>query len=579
MTPLSPDAARDAIERAWQHSTPPARNRISTPTYDDEGVAAYFQGRSWQGHDVESLRYHSVGLSFFTAEAFCYYLPAYMLAVLADVQAADVIYDGILFHLSPRQLGRTWADSYRARIAGFSDDQKQAIAAYLAWCRARYDDPTSQTENDEIGETIAYLLHGAAPIASSSTQRLLQLGGADGRAPQQVDRLRLSCTAVTDADLAGLAEFTSLRELDLGHTKLTDEGLAHLSRPAIAAALSGLGTLDLSSGKQYSAAGLRHVATLPRLAELQLPNADIDDAGLRALSPLALRQLNLVHCRRLTDAGWDALNVSELETLSMFGVDAPDALLSRLGAAGKLRVLECKSVSSAGLRALCQGHALGRLDIGVARALSEDAGVGLAALATLPALQRLGLNGLRCGAWPAGFPALTELTLLGGELSAEAAAGLARLPALGELGLFGERLAPEALRHLATLRALRRLSLWCDDLTDAQVLDLAGSPLQHLSVHKAPITSAAFARIRELTALTSLEIDRLAIDDGAMHLLSQAPRLQTLQLDAVPVGDAGLAALARCPALRSLRLSGTQATPAGITALRQAAPALSVVVV
>ena len=57
--------------------------------------------------------------------------------------------------------------------------------------------------------------------------------------------------------------FTSLRELDLGHTKLTDEGLAHLSRPAIAAALSGLGTLDLSSGKQYSAAGLRHVAADP----------------------------------------------------------------------------------------------------------------------------------------------------------------------------------------------------------------------------------------------------------------------------------------------------------------------------
>ena len=115
LTP-SPDDVRAAIRRAWHASKAPPE-RISEPTYDDEGVTDYFRGRTWEHHAVAALRYHEVGLSFFTVEAFCYYLPAYMLAVLEDLDAADVIYDGIVHHLSPTHLGRQWADSYRARMA------------------------------------------------------------------------------------------------------------------------------------------------------------------------------------------------------------------------------------------------------------------------------------------------------------------------------------------------------------------------------------------------------------------------------------------------------------------------------
>lgn len=572
MTILLPDDIRAAIHHAWQDSAPPPPDRISAPTYDDEGVAAYFCGRTWREHEVAALRYHSVGLSFFTAEAFCYYLPAYMLAVLADPEAADVIYDSILFHLSPEQLGKQWADSYRARIAGFTEEQKRAISAYLSFCGARCDDDSHSRR--EIDETIAYLAGGPARVADTPTARLLQLAGHGDRAAAEISRLSLSSTTVCDGDLAGLAAFPSLRELDLASTQLTDAGLAQLAAPAVAAALGSLQRLDLSGGTQLTAAGLGHLAALPRLAELKLSNTNLDDAGLAALAPLALQRLHLIHAHRLTDSGWRALDVSALEELAMFGVSAPDALLRRLGEVGKLRRLDCKSVSEAGLVSLCRNRALAHLEVSEAATIGA---AGLAALATLPALQRLQLGGLPCARWPAGFPALTELTLLDSELDAEGAAGLAQLPALAELGFFGVRLGAGALGQLARLRALRRFTLWCQGVGDDSLRELAGSPLQELSVHRAAVGNAALAVVEQLPELTELRLDGLAIDDQAMRHLSRAAKLRALQLDAVPVGDTGLAQLARCPALRTLQLSGTRATAEGIAALRLAAPRMEVV--
>lgn len=584
----APTAAdvRAAIHAAWRNSVRPPDNRVSAPTYDDEGVSAYFAGRPWQGHEVEALRYHSVGLSFFTAEAFCYYLAAYLLAVLEDLEAADTIYDGILFHLSPTQLGKQWADDYRTKIAGFTEEQKRAVVAYLAWCADRYEPGAPWRQ--EIEDTITYLTSGQVRAADSPAERLLALSGDMGPAAE-VRWLRLSHTTVTDEDLAGLEAFTSLRELDLGGAPISDAGLAQLSAPGVAAALAGLVKLDLSGGKQLSAEGLRHLAALRGLTELQLPNADLDDTGLRALAKLALRSLNLVHCKRLTEEGWRHLDVSALEELAMFGVVAPDGLLERLGAAGKLRELTCKSISETGAMALAGNPALVSLevseagDLGGAASAALTGGVAssagasvtaLEALARLPALRACKLGNLACTQWPPGWPALVELTLLSGELSAEAAAGLARLPALRELGCFGERLAAGALRQLARSSSLRKLDLWCEDLDDARLLELAGSGIEQLGVHRARIGNAALAVVGELPALAELQLDGLALDDEAMRLLARAPRLRTLQLEAMPIGDAGLLHLAACPALRTLRLSGTKVTPAGIAALERAAPEL-----
>lgn len=575
MPALSVEAIGAQIRAAWANAVRPPDKQICAPTYDDEGVGAYFAGRPWHGHDVKSLRWHSAGLSFFSAEGFCYYLPAYLMAVLEDIRAADVIYDSILFHLSPAQLGKQWADSYRARIAGFDEAQKRAIIAYLEWCRELHGEPDGR-EQGRLAETISYLETGEVRGAESAVDRLLELGGQRGRSPEDVTWLSLSHTKVRDRDLVGLAAFRDLRELDLGGAQLSDAGLAQLSTLEISTALAKLEKLDLSNGKQFSADGLVHLNALCNLAQLRLPNSELDDDKLAALDALALRSLDLTHSRNLTDRGWLTLEVRRLEELSMYGVDAPDALMARLGDAGVLRELTCNGVTEAGVIALAsraKAPALTALKLSKASSLGDPA---LAALAELPALADLQLGEVDARSWPGGFPALVEVTLLSGSLSAEAAGGLAELPVLAELSCFGERLAPGALAALSRSRSLRRLTLSSDALDDAGFLELAGSAVERLTVRASRLGDAALGVLAQLPRLEELHLTNLSIDDDGLAHLASATSLRALHLDGIPISNAGLRHLASCTALRTLRLAGTKVTSTGLAVLKRTLRSLEV---
>lgn len=575
MHAASDEELRAQIRAAWADAVRPSDEKICD-TYDDEGVVAYFAGRSWDGHDVRSLRYHSVGLSFFLPEAFCYYLPAYLLAVLEDANAADVVYDGILYHLEPSQLGMQWADSYRARIDGFDEAQKEALVGYLEWCRARFEQAGGRGYA-QIGDTITYLASGVVRSAETPVECLLQLGGERDQPPEEVTWLRLSHTTVADDDLAGLAAFRNLRELDLAGTSVSDAGLAHLSTLATSQALAKLTKLDLSNGTQFTAEGLVHLNALTALAELRLPNSELDDDKLAALDALALRSLNLVHCRALTDRGWAKLDVRRLEELSMYGVIGSDLLLTRLGEAGVIRKLTCGGVSRAGVIALATRAprpALADLNLSDAGALGGPDASALAALAALPALRELQLGEVDLQTWPAGFPALVELKLLSGNLAAAAAAGLAALPALVELSCYGETFAAGAIAALAASGSLRRLTLSSKDLEDAHLLELAGSAIERLAVQRGPLGDAAFAVLAQLPRLTDLRLTDLPLSDAAVPHLAAAPALRALHLDGVPITDDGLAHLASCPALQTLHLAGTKVTRRGLAALKQARPSL-----
>ncbi len=141
---------RAQIIAAWRDAIYPSDDNICTPTYDDEGVSAYFRGRTWEGHEIKALRQHEVGLTFFTPEAFAYYLAAYMLAVIDDASAADVISDGIVFNLSPSRR-QSKSDPYLARVACLSPAQRAAVIAYLEWY------PTTTSMRAHVDRAIEYL--------------------------------------------------------------------------------------------------------------------------------------------------------------------------------------------------------------------------------------------------------------------------------------------------------------------------------------------------------------------------------------------------------------------------------------
>jgi hypothetical protein len=123
------------IEAAFAETPSPGTDYddISATKYDDEGIVDYFRGTTWRGHRVQDLRHHEAALSFFTDKAFRYWLPAFMLAELESPVEADIIAEGIAFHL-------TEASGADARLREFAPEELKAIASFCDECAERYDD-------------------------------------------------------------------------------------------------------------------------------------------------------------------------------------------------------------------------------------------------------------------------------------------------------------------------------------------------------------------------------------------------------------------------------------------------------
>jgi hypothetical protein len=125
-------SVRDKIIAAFSLAPQPHAGNVSVPTYDDEETAAYFTGTPWQGHPTTDLHWHEASLSFFTPAAFRYYLPAFILAELDDPETADVIAEGILFHLTDGSR----SDELLHEMNG---EEREAVASFFEECARRYE--------------------------------------------------------------------------------------------------------------------------------------------------------------------------------------------------------------------------------------------------------------------------------------------------------------------------------------------------------------------------------------------------------------------------------------------------------
>jgi hypothetical protein len=117
---VGPSYVSKAISTAFPSRPPPSEREISDAG-DDEGLRTFFAGRSWQGIAPSELRYHEVGLSLLTDQAFAYYLPAYMLAELTDSHIMDTV---------PEHIAYAFAHGQRDP-AMFTELQRRAIAAFF----------------------------------------------------------------------------------------------------------------------------------------------------------------------------------------------------------------------------------------------------------------------------------------------------------------------------------------------------------------------------------------------------------------------------------------------------------------
>lgn len=164
---------------------------------------------------------------------------------------------------------------------------------------------------------------------------------ADGQLHiRDLPALRLVAAAyqpIGNRTLSELAKAPSLEELDLSHTRVTDEGLPHLED------LRHLRTLDLPV-TSISDAGLKHIGKLTSLEKLSLGATRISDAGLAHLENLnRLRELD-ISWTPVTDAGLARLqNLPALETVNVCETQVGDAALAGLAQRPSLRKVKASA--------------------------------------------------------------------------------------------------------------------------------------------------------------------------------------------------------------------------------------------
>ena len=166
---------------------------------EPEDEVGPFRGqRDWQALDPAWLDAHSTALSFFSVAGFRFFLPAYLLADLqGQLQIADPVFHlthglyeatvtlstpermirrqiGAAALVNPRRYGAmTFADLARYRLSAFTQEEAQALVAYLSYKRDT-DAPGSRQSEIEAALKTFWLERARHAPTAQRLQRHLE---------------------------------------------------------------------------------------------------------------------------------------------------------------------------------------------------------------------------------------------------------------------------------------------------------------------------------------------------------------------------------------------------------------------
>jgi Leucine-rich repeat (LRR) protein len=323
-------------------------------------------------------------------------------------------------------------------------------------------------------------------LGDISTLKIVQLEGAwaGHRAMTSLSRAkRLEALGLVDTNVGNFSlnqveGLSRLREVEWVGATFNDYSPLHLRDLPI--------ERFRCACSRFGDAGVRHLAYLPRLADLELSQGRFQARALEKLSDLAA-----------------------LERLVLMDVPLDEPDLAGLARLPRLRVLV---IGNASLVATAAPH-LGELTTLRELHLDLDGFGDLAApeLSTLTALEVLDL-----GAAP---------------LSDDAIAALAPLASLRVLLLHGSRVTNRGLQTIGGLAKLERLDLDHTDVVDAGIARISGlSSLRSLRLDHTLITDAALPSLAELESLQELDLSHTVVTDAGVATLAKLPALARLSL-------------------------------------------------
>jgi hypothetical protein len=309
--------------------------------------------------------------------------------------------------------------------------------------------------------------------------------------------------------------------------------------------------LWLAQSRRLTDDGLRHLARLPYLRDLDLSRCGFTERGLEIFRELKeLRTFHLHWHKGVSDAAFANLAFCDrLENVDLLGSSLGDGVLRALSGKGRLRHLKTGTeVTDAGLPLLHRLPVFKTWHGGAVRCslmsfdaepnhLLVDGPFTDEGIATLRGLE--GVFGLSFFWHSHAF-------------SADALTVLADLPNLAFLGCDGERCTDDAMRHIAGLPRLRMLLAQGTVAGDAGFSALSRSPsLEYVWGRECPNLSVrGFVALTSMPSLRGLAVSCRNVDDRSLSTLTRAAGLRELM--PMDVSDAGFRHVGRCENLERL---------------------------
>jgi hypothetical protein len=326
--------------------------------------------------------------------------------------------------------------------------------------------------------------------------------------------------------------------------QMTDAALGRLPR------LGFVTTLNLDGSTRITDEGLKHLARMPQLRDLNLSGWEsaITDRGLEVLRHLAeLRRFQMCWPQRVADAGAANLKFCEnLERVDLMGTQTGDGAISALAGKRHLRHFKAgQGVTAAGLSMLHQFPMFKTWQGGeTSYALMEFEAEPTYLLFPPACFTEQGLDRL------VGLDGLFALNIDGPvQMTAEGIAPLAQLPNLGWLGVDP---TDEAMRRIAAMPRLRMLMCQDTKAGDEGFEALSRSQtIEYIWGRKCySLTGRGFASLAAMPSLRGLSVSCKNVDTAALSTLPRFPSLRGLMPMDVP--DDGFRHVGRCEQLEDL---------------------------
>lgn len=377
---------------------------------------------------------------------------------------------------------------------------------------------------------------------------------------------------ITDAGLESIKGLTKLTHLNLIYAKkITAAGVAHLAGMT---ELQSLNLVHIPLGK----GGTKHLAKMTRLTELQLEGCKLTDIDLLPLTAMSeLRILNLDRNEDIAAPGLKSLaGLRKLEELNLTGAAANDEALRHLSRLTNLHNLKVDftAITDQGLLHLAKMTKMVYLKVGN----TKVKGPGLKHLADMTDLVSLDLDGLPDFTGEglqhlAGCNKMTELNLSWTGVTDDGLGQIKKLAQLKKLDLppYGhrtalggdfwktphpERFSDKGLKHVGEMTNLEWL--WFGGaITDAGLAHLSKlKNLKYLGFGDLPaVKGPGLEYLKALPKIQGLELKDTGISDDEMKHVKVLTQLQRLELP-LRATDAALEHVKAMKNLKSVRVFG-----------------------